>query len=169
LAIGRADEPIHVAGFFHGYLRGAGTLHTIVGEPAKRRLLIGIGGDAAALEEDMLDISFDRWIEGEDLPVSHLEGQLGGMSKPVEWPRDVEGKRLAVRPLISSRTHKRYRHGRYRTQGGKHMLIASFSAFDPISEVGHVTAYIHSNRPRTPSKRRVEPATLRRSDPWGQA
>jgi hypothetical protein len=34
----------------------------------------------------MLDISFDRWIEGEDLPVSHLEGQLGGMSKPVEWP-----------------------------------------------------------------------------------
>jgi hypothetical protein len=72
--------------FFHGYLRGGGTLHTIVGEPAKRRLLIGIGGDAAALEEDMLDISFDRWIEGEDLPVSHLEGQLGGMSKPVEWP-----------------------------------------------------------------------------------
>jgi hypothetical protein len=42
------------------------------------------------------------------------------------------------------------------------------TAFDPIPEVGHVTAYIHSNRPRTPSNRRVEPATLRRSDPWGR-
>jgi hypothetical protein len=81
-ALNRSTSPA----FFHGYLRGGGTLHTIVGEPAKRRLLIGIGGDAAALEEDMLDISFDRWIEGEDLPVSYLEGQLGGMSKPVEWP-----------------------------------------------------------------------------------
>jgi hypothetical protein len=67
-------------------LRGGGTLHTIVGEPAKRRLLIGIGGDAAALDEDMLDVSFDRWLAGEDLPVSQLQGQLGGMSKPVEWP-----------------------------------------------------------------------------------
>jgi predicted choloylglycine hydrolase len=72
--------------FFHGYLRGAGTLHTIVGEPAKRRLLIGVGGDAAALEEDMLDVDLDRWLAGEDLPISHLQGQLGGMSKPVEWP-----------------------------------------------------------------------------------
>jgi predicted choloylglycine hydrolase len=72
--------------FFHGYLRGGGTLHTIVGEPAKRRLLVGIGGDAAALEEDMLDVSFDRWLAGKDLPMSHLQGQLGGMSNPVEWP-----------------------------------------------------------------------------------
>ena len=72
--------------FFHGYLRGTGTLHTIVGEPAKRRLLIGIGGDAAALEEDMLDVDFDRWVTGEDLQIAHLQGQLGGTSKPVEWP-----------------------------------------------------------------------------------
>jgi hypothetical protein len=27
--------------------------------------LIGIGGDAAALEEDMLDVSFDRWLAHE--------------------------------------------------------------------------------------------------------
>jgi predicted choloylglycine hydrolase len=81
-ALNRSTSPA----FFHGYLRGGGTLHTIVGEPARRRLLIGIGGDAAALEEDMLDISFDRWTEGEDLPISHLQGQLGGMSKPVERP-----------------------------------------------------------------------------------
>jgi hypothetical protein len=25
-------------------------------------------------------------LAGEDLPISHLQGQLGGMSKPVEWP-----------------------------------------------------------------------------------
>jgi predicted choloylglycine hydrolase len=81
-ALNRSTSPA----FFHGHLRGGGTLHTIVGEPAKRRLLIGIGGDAAALDEDMLDVSFDRWLAGEDLPVSQLQGQLGGMSKPVEWP-----------------------------------------------------------------------------------
>jgi Acyl-coenzyme A:6-aminopenicillanic acid acyl-transferase len=81
-ALNRSKSPA----FFYGYLRGAGTLHTIVGEPAKRRLLIGVGGDAAALEEDMLDVDFDRWLAGEDLPISHLHGQLGGMSKPVEWP-----------------------------------------------------------------------------------
>ena len=71
----------------HGYQRRAGTLHTIVGEPAKRRILIGIGGDAAALEEDMLDVSLDEWLRGQDLPVTRLEGQLGGMAHPFEWPR----------------------------------------------------------------------------------
>jgi predicted choloylglycine hydrolase len=62
---------------FHNYDNGAQTLHTIVAEPAKRRLLIGIGGDAAALEEDMLDVDFKLWIAGEDLPIKHLKGQLG--------------------------------------------------------------------------------------------
>ena len=61
-------------------------MHTIVGEPARRRLLIGIGGDAAALDEDMLEVSFDRWLAGEDLPVSQLLGQLGGTAMPFEWP-----------------------------------------------------------------------------------
>jgi predicted choloylglycine hydrolase len=81
-ALNRSTSPA----FHQGYIGGAGTLHTIVGEPAKRRLLIGIGGDAAALEEDMLDVSFDRWLAGEDLPVTRLQGQLGGMAKPFEWP-----------------------------------------------------------------------------------
>lgn len=72
--------------FHHGYTRGAGTLHTIVAEPAMRRILIGIGGDAAALEEDMLDVNFTQWVDGEDLPVAHLDGQLGGTSQPFEWP-----------------------------------------------------------------------------------
>jgi predicted choloylglycine hydrolase len=72
--------------FHHGYLRGAGTLHTIVAEPAKKRLLIGIGGDAAALDEDMLDVDLDAWTRGADLPIAQLEGQLGGTSRPFEWP-----------------------------------------------------------------------------------
>ena len=78
MVLNRATSPA----FFHGYLRGAGALHTIVGEPTKRRLLIGIGRDAAAPEDDMLDVGFDRWLAGEDLPISHLQGQLGGMSRP---------------------------------------------------------------------------------------
>jgi hypothetical protein len=73
--------------FHHGYVRGPGTMHTIVSEPAKKRILIGIGGDAAALDEDMLDVDFGRWLAGEDLPVSHLQGQLGGMAKPFQWPQ----------------------------------------------------------------------------------
>ena len=60
---------------FHNY-GNAQTLHTMVAEPAKRRLLIGIGGDAAALEEDMLDVDFNRWVAGEDLPIKQLKGQL---------------------------------------------------------------------------------------------
>lgn len=73
--------------FFHGYLRGgAGTLHTIAATPAERRVLIGVGGDAAALDEDMLDIDFAAWVKGEDLPVTELTGQLGGMSLPIDWP-----------------------------------------------------------------------------------
>lgn len=81
-ALNRSESPA----FHHGYTRGAGTLHTIVAEPPKRRILIGIGGDAAALEEDMLDVNFAQWLNGEDLPVAYLDGQLGGSSKPFEWP-----------------------------------------------------------------------------------
>ena len=91
-ALNRSTSPA----FHHGYLRGAGTLHTIVAEPTKKRLLIGIGGDAAALEEDMLDVDFSRWLGGEDLAADHLDGQLGGLSKPFEWP--IARKRKAIRP-----------------------------------------------------------------------
>ena len=45
-------------------------------EPGKRRLLIGIGGDAAAFDEDMLDVDFKSWVAGEDLPTKQLKGQL---------------------------------------------------------------------------------------------
>ena len=62
---------------FHNYGNGTQTLHTIVAEPAKLRLLVGIGGDAAALDEDMLDVDFKLWVDGEDLPTKQLKGQLG--------------------------------------------------------------------------------------------
>jgi predicted choloylglycine hydrolase len=88
--------------FHHGYLRGAGTLHTLVAEPAKKRLLIGIGGDAAALEEDMLDVDFGAWVNGTDLPIAHLEGQLGGLSRPFEWPVRRARKRAPSRPALTS-------------------------------------------------------------------
>jgi hypothetical protein len=92
-ALNRSTSPA----FHHGYLRGAGTLHTIVGEPSKKRLLIGIGGDAASLEEDMLDVNFDQWMKGEDLPVTRLEGQLGGLARPFEWPITRKRKKRAPR------------------------------------------------------------------------
>jgi len=60
---------------FHNY-GNCQTLHTLVSEPAKRRVLIGIGGDAAALDEDMVDVDFKAWVAGEDLPVRQLMGQL---------------------------------------------------------------------------------------------
>lgn len=56
-------------------------------------MLIGVGGDAAALEEDMLDVDFDDWLRGNDLPVAELAGQLGGMSQPFEWPVPRKRKR----------------------------------------------------------------------------
>jgi hypothetical protein len=48
------------------------------------------------LEEDMLDVDFSRWLGGEDLAADHLDGQLGGLSKPFEWP--IARKRKAIRP-----------------------------------------------------------------------
>lgn len=71
---------------FHNY-GNAQTLHTIVVEPAKRRLLIGIGGDAAALDEDMLDVDFKLWVAGEDLPISQRTGQLGLGRQPSQRAR----------------------------------------------------------------------------------
>ena len=49
-----------------------------------------------SLEEDMLDVDFSRWLGGEDLAADHLDGHLGGLSKPFEWP--ITRKRKAIRP-----------------------------------------------------------------------
>lgn len=87
---------------FHHYSAGSTgtqTLHTMVTEPAKRRLLIGIGGDAAALDEDILDVDFPRWIQGEDLAVAQLQGQLGTKS------RDLTPTPLRPRPPTFARRH----------------------------------------------------------------
>lgn len=91
LALNRSTSPA----FHHGYLRGAGTLHTIIAEPAKKRVLIGIGGDAAALDEEMVDVNLGDWLRGEDLPIARLAGQLGGLSRPFEWPVPRARKKAA--------------------------------------------------------------------------
>ena len=96
LAMNRSTSPA----FHHGYRAGAGTLHTLVAEPARKRLLLGIGGDAATLDDDMLDVDFTRWTSGEDLPLCRLQGQLGGTFKPFEWPRSR--KRTARRILSAN-------------------------------------------------------------------
>jgi predicted choloylglycine hydrolase len=103
LALNRSTSPA----FHHGYRRGAGTLHTIVSEPAKRRVLIGIGGDAAALDEEMLDVDLAAWVAGRDLPVACLEGQLGGLSHPFEWPRRRAKKRARLAPTPSAPRSRR--------------------------------------------------------------
>lgn len=95
-ALNNSESPA----FFHGYQRGAGTLHTLSVEPAKRRMLFGIGGDAAALDEDMLDIDFTAWTSGHDLPVRQLTGQLGGMAFPIDWPPK---RKTTRKPAATSR------------------------------------------------------------------
>jgi predicted choloylglycine hydrolase len=72
--------------FHHGYDKGAGTLHTIVSEPARRRILIGVGGDAASLGTDMLDVGLDNWTYGRNIGTTQLTGQLGGQTKAFQWP-----------------------------------------------------------------------------------
>jgi hypothetical protein len=73
--------------FHHGYLRGgSGTLHTMVTEPAKARVMFGIGGDAALPGHDMIDLDFAAWPDGADLALTRLAGQLGGSSGPSAWP-----------------------------------------------------------------------------------
>jgi hypothetical protein len=53
---------------------------------ANRRVPIVIVGDATALDEDLLDLNFDLWLHGDHLPMMPLEGRLGGISRPFEWP-----------------------------------------------------------------------------------
>jgi hypothetical protein len=46
----------------------------------------------------MLDVSLDEWLRGQDLPVARLEGLLGGMAHPFEWPVP-RAQRKAARDL----------------------------------------------------------------------
>jgi predicted choloylglycine hydrolase len=82
--------------FHHGYMRGAGTLHTLVCQPKTRRVLLGVGGDAAELDIEMIDFDFPAWLAGRDLAIGALEGQLGGMAKPFAWPVRPRSKGAAV-------------------------------------------------------------------------
>lgn len=68
--------------FHHGYVKGAGTLHTIVCDTAGRAMLIGIGGDAKPARLDLA-----AWRDGQDWPIVALSGQLGGRSNPFPPPK----------------------------------------------------------------------------------
>jgi predicted choloylglycine hydrolase len=56
-----------------------GTLHTIATEPSSKRVLIGVGGDAALVRGAALEVDFNPWMKGADLPVAELTGVLGGL------------------------------------------------------------------------------------------
>ncbi len=73
--------------FAHGYTRGGGTLHSFVCDAARRKMLVGVGGDATPAV-----IDFGAWVAGGALPVEQLKGQLGGRLKP----RDPSGRLLAA-------------------------------------------------------------------------
>lgn len=60
--------------FHHAYHKRFGTLHTIVCEPASRSMLIGVGGDAVPTGVDVA-----AWTRGDALPVTHLQGTVGGL------------------------------------------------------------------------------------------
>ena len=65
--------------FDHRYAEGSGTLHTLVGTPARRRFLVGVGGDAVPQEIDVA-----AWVAGRPLGFAVLEGQLGGTARPFD-------------------------------------------------------------------------------------
>ncbi|WP_282610659.1 C45 family autoproteolytic acyltransferase/hydolase [Pelagibius sp. Alg239-R121] len=68
--------------FAHGYTRGGGTLHSFVCEASRRKMLVGVGGDATPMQLD-----FGAWVTGSDLTVAQLTGQLGGRLKPFDPSR----------------------------------------------------------------------------------
>lgn len=73
--------------FDHRYSTGSGTLHTIVCTPARRRMQVGVGGDAEAST-----IDFGDWVAGRPLGLQVLSGQLGGAAKPFDPGRRVIAK-----------------------------------------------------------------------------
>jgi predicted choloylglycine hydrolase len=62
------------------------TLHTIVTEPKRRMVRIGIGGDAMQFPAAFQQLDFLPWVRGADLNFEEMAGQLGGKSKPFDWP-----------------------------------------------------------------------------------
>jgi predicted choloylglycine hydrolase len=57
-----------------------GTLHTIATDPSSRRVMIGVGGDAARVRGAALEVDFKAWAAGENLAVRELAGVLGGIA-----------------------------------------------------------------------------------------
>lgn len=77
-ALNRSLSPV----FDHRYASGSSTLHTIVCTPVSRSMIVGVGGDAASQAFDLA-----AWVRGASLPVSALDGQLGGAANPFDPSR----------------------------------------------------------------------------------
>ncbi len=60
-----------------------GTLHTIATELSSRRVLVGVGGDASIVRGAAVEVDFNAWTTGRNLPVSALTGVLGGVAAPL--------------------------------------------------------------------------------------
>jgi predicted choloylglycine hydrolase len=75
--------------YHHGYVKGAGTLHTIVTSPKDRTMLVGVGGDVVAIKLDLA-----AWAVGAPLPCRTIEGTLGGTYRPF----DPKARRALAHP-----------------------------------------------------------------------
>jgi predicted choloylglycine hydrolase len=88
VALNHGDSPV----FDHGYRSGSGTLHTFVCEPAKRIMLVGVGGDASPQS-----IDFENWTRGMSLGLSTLKGQLGTIERPYDPTVVIPSKKTLAR------------------------------------------------------------------------
>jgi len=87
----RSAQQLPVAVFDHRYSGGSGTLHTVVCTPAARRMLVGVGGDAAPQS-----IEFGNWLRG----VASTYGRW-----KVNWaaPRTFDpSRRVVTKPAMAA-------------------------------------------------------------------
>ncbi|WP_300295889.1 C45 family peptidase [Ferrovibrio sp.] len=84
--------------FHHNYAAFAGTLHTMVCDPVKGEMLIGIGGDAAPQV-----FSVKAWTGGSPLGVDRLKGYLGGKDAKIFAGQDLSGAEFRDLNLASAR------------------------------------------------------------------
>jgi len=84
--------------FHHGYADGFGTLHTLVAEPAARRLTVGIGADAAPCVFDVA-----AWAAGDAPGVERLAGTLGDLGPRQFFDRNLAGAEFRNVSLAGAR------------------------------------------------------------------
>lgn len=84
--------------FHHGYSAVNGTLHTLVAEPAKGVLTIGIGADAKPCRIDV-----PAWSQGDALGFDRMRGRLGAKDDKLFRDRDLAGAEFRNVSLAGAR------------------------------------------------------------------